>query len=112
MNSMRLGSLLVIIGLTALLSGCIGDGPEVYDEYAQLQKDITIIDDHLAANGITALKDLRGIRIHFDEFGTGLPALETNKVKVVYTGRILGSATPFESGTATGAMLRNYIMGW
>jgi FKBP-type peptidyl-prolyl cis-trans isomerase len=100
-----------LISIIGLLNGCI-ESNEPYDPYATLTKDIATIDDYLSDNSITAIKDVRGVRMVIDELGTGLPALESNKVKVAYSGRVLGSSTPFETGVVTGNILRGYILGW
>lgn len=97
------------------LSGCMDEGEEPYDPYKQLEADIKTIDDYLSNQGITdVIKDPRGVRMVINgTLGTGPTALVTNRVKVAYTGYVLGNDTPFENNkVASGAPLSNYIGGW
>jgi FKBP-type peptidyl-prolyl cis-trans isomerase len=101
---------LFLLGMVTL-SGCL-ETDEPFDSYAQLQKDIQAIDSYLAENSISAVKDLRGVRMAIDQLGTGLPALVENKVKVGYKGTILGGTTPFDEGVIGDTTLNSYILGW
>jgi FKBP-type peptidyl-prolyl cis-trans isomerase len=111
MKLTRFYSALLLLAVVPFLYGCL-DNEEPYDPFAQLEADVNTIDTYLANNAIAAVEDIRGVRMVITKFGKGLPALETNKVKVGYSGRILGNTTAFETGVATGAVLGNYILGW
>jgi FKBP-type peptidyl-prolyl cis-trans isomerase len=111
MKSTRFFSALLLFAVAPFLYGCL-DNEDPYDPFAQLESDINTIDTYLANNAISAVEDIRGVRMVITKLGKGLPALESNKVKVAYSGRILGSSTAFETGVATGAAVSNYIPGW
>ena len=111
MKSIRLFSTVLLLAVVPFFYGCM-DSEDPYDPFAQLATDVNTIDTYLANNAIAAVEDIRGVRMVITKLGKGLPALETNKVKVAYSGRILGSSTAFETGVATGAAVANYIPGW
>jgi FKBP-type peptidyl-prolyl cis-trans isomerase len=111
MKLTRFYSALLLLAVVPFLYGCL-DNEEPYDPFAQLEADVNAIDAYLANNAIAAVEDIRGVRMVITKLGKGLPALETNKVKVAYSGRVLGNTTAFETGVATGAALGNYILGW
>jgi FKBP-type peptidyl-prolyl cis-trans isomerase len=111
MKSIRLFSALLLLAVVPVFYGCM-DNEEPYDPFAQLETDINTIDTYLANNAIAAVEDIRGVRMVITKLGKGLPALESNKVKVAYSGRVLGSSTAFETGVATGSAVSNYIPGW
>jgi FKBP-type peptidyl-prolyl cis-trans isomerase len=112
MKSIRLIFTFALLAtITFLFNGCL-DSEEPYNAYAQLQKDLATIDEYLDDNLIVAIEDKRGIRMDIETLGTGLSALQTNKVKVNYVGRVLGSASPFDQGVVTGRALNQYIDGW
>jgi FKBP-type peptidyl-prolyl cis-trans isomerase FkpA len=93
-----------------ILSGCL-ESSDYVDPYETLQKDIATIDNYLAQTATIALKDLDGVRMVIEQLGTELPANSNSTVKVDYIGNVLGSTTPFETGTATG-LVKNFIYGW
>jgi FKBP-type peptidyl-prolyl cis-trans isomerase len=110
MKSVRLIFSLAMVTLAASFNGCM-ETQDMYDPYGQLVADVATIDSHLASTpGV--IKDVRGVRMVITELGTGLPAMESNKVKVSYSGTILGSTTPFETGTISDVVLKNLIQGW
>jgi FKBP-type peptidyl-prolyl cis-trans isomerase len=111
MKSVRLIFSLVMVTVAAsLFYGCM-ENEDPYDPYAQLAAELSTIDNHLASTS-GVIKDVRGIRMVIQKLGSGLPAMESNKVKVSYTGKILGSTTPFETGTVSDQVLRGFIQGW
>ncbi len=79
---------------------------------AQLDKEVKVIDAQLAADGITPIKDVSGIRMDLHELGTGgLPPKATSKIKAKYTGKFLNGTT-FEEGTLDQSVLEGLISGW
>jgi FKBP-type peptidyl-prolyl cis-trans isomerase len=69
-------------------------------EKQRLQNDIKTIDDFLTAQSITAVKDTTGLRYVVTELGTGQIPSWYSKVKIRYTGTILGTEFVFYSGTS------------
>lgn len=109
MRSLNLVASACFVSLLLLSSSCI-DNPNI-DPDAQFAMDLESIDNHLAANTITAYKDATGIRYSIKSIGTGgLPARYDQQVTVKYTGRLL-DGTEFESNTTTG-FVSNFIAGW
>jgi FKBP-type peptidyl-prolyl cis-trans isomerase len=92
---MRLLSILSIGALFALAS-CLGDTGPTFNE--QLNKDIQKIDAYLAANNITAIKDISGVRVTIETMGTGYVPRLTDRVTVDYSGKYLNGGV-FDSGT-------------
>lgn len=81
-------------------------------DQAQLATDIEAIDSYLAANSLTALEDVSGIRYSITEAGAGdTPCLESN-IKVTYTGVFMSNRTVFDSSTGVTFKLNNLIAGW
>jgi FKBP-type peptidyl-prolyl cis-trans isomerase FkpA len=90
------------------LSSC---GPEEVDPDTQFVRDLEAIDAHLSINGISAYKDITGIRFSINSIGTGgLPPRHDQQVKVKYKGRLL-DGTAFDEGTTTN-YVGAYIGGW
>lgn len=110
MKSLLRKSILVQILIVIVLQGCL-DSPETFDVEGQHRKDIDAIDLYLSNNGISAVKDVSGIRMDIHVLGSGLTALTKNAINVDYTGRVLGETTAFETGTANQELYR-YIAGW
>ena len=69
-------------------------------EKQRLQNDIKTIDDFLTAQSITAVKDTTGLRYVVTQSGTGQIPSWYSKVRIRYTGSILGTETVFYSGTS------------
>lgn len=109
MKRLFLPALLALISVT--FSSCVEE-QEGYDAFRQLEADVATIDAHLTAQGISAIKDLSGLRIHITQLGTGIPAAVFNTVEVGYTGSVLGSTTPFEQGRTYNGLLSGVIPGW
>lgn len=100
---------LVVLILPFGLTSCLEDNSE--DPEETLQKQTAEIDAYLESNNINAVKDPRGIRMAITEMGTGLPAVQSNKVDVDYVGKIFGTTTIFDDGNTQG-ILSGYIPGW
>ena len=100
---------LVVLILPFGLTSCLEDNAETPEQ--TLDKQIAEIDEYLASNHINAVKDPRGVRMAITEMGTGLPAVQTNKVDVDYVGKIFGTTTIFDQGNTKG-LVSGYIPGW
>jgi FKBP-type peptidyl-prolyl cis-trans isomerase len=116
MNVRRLTQLSFVLILVASVSlvSCL-DSEEPYDPYKQLAADVETIDNYLSSNNITGvIKDPRGVRMVINgPLTNNLPAAETNRIKVNYSGKVLGSSTNFESNkTLNDYPLRQLIAGW
>lgn len=66
----------------------------------RLTQDIQTIDNYLIANTITAVEDTTGLRYVITQTGTGDVPTWYNKVRIKYTGYVLGNSNSFYSGTA------------
>lgn len=87
------------------------DPPPTYEE--QLATDLAIIDEYLAANGITALTHESGLRYVITTPGTGPNPTKDNCVTVNYVGMFLEGGEPFDSGTlSTPIKNANMLLGW
>lgn len=120
----RLSAMLAISSMV-VLSSCL-DAPDMSSGEAQLQKEITAIDQFLILNGILPdIKDLSGVRIVVEEWGNGgLPARRNSVVDVTYTGKLFdplmpnGEGATFDEGNIdentnnNGGKLSNLIAGW
>jgi FKBP-type peptidyl-prolyl cis-trans isomerase FkpA len=79
----------------------------------QLEYDINLIDEYLAANGITnAVKLENGMRYVMSVMGTGPTPTKDNCFTVNYTGRFLDAEEAFDSGTGWTRPLKSPIAGW
>jgi FKBP-type peptidyl-prolyl cis-trans isomerase len=103
---------LLIAGLFLLLGACF-DNDEV-DFDAQLQADLAIIDQYLAAKGITPLIDPENkVRYVLHVEGTGRSPHDTTCVKATYQGKILDTEQIFTSEEKnTFRMSGDIIEGW
>lgn len=68
----------------------------------QLEKDINLIDEYLAANNINAVKLESGVRYVINELGTGATPTKDNCVRFRYVGRVLYDTAVFDSNTTDG----------
>jgi FKBP-type peptidyl-prolyl cis-trans isomerase len=109
-NFLRILSGLVVLGFMLGLSSCLDSG-DVDDPLAQLQQDLATIDSYLTSQGLTAEEDPNGIRMVITALGTGLPAVQTNRVDVDYVGRLFSTNAIFDQGNTAGPLV-NYIQGW
>jgi len=110
-NMKRVGWVaLVLVGISFGLSSCIGSGDN-YNAAAQLEADVTSIDNFLAGNGLDAVKDPTGVRMVITKLGAGLPALGSDSVDVDYVGTLFTTGAQFDAGNTKG-IVANYIDGW
>lgn len=80
---------------------------------AQLARDIEIIDDFLAENGISAQTDPSGLRYVISEPGAGAVAGLCDQVSVTYAGRLLSTGEQFDaSSNPINFVLGGLITGW
>ena len=100
----------LFLGISAfILTSCLEDSPTPGD---QLLKEVSAIDNYLAENLITPIRDPSGIRIVLEEIGPGpLPPDKVNDIKVNYVGSLLSTGVEFDNGTVFGK-LTDYIQGW
>ena len=111
MNFKRLKSTIVVAMGVGVLSSCMNSSNDLEDPVVQLQTEIAAIDKYLDENNITAIEDIRGIRIEILQLGTGFPAHEVSSVNVDYEGKILSTGALFDNGNVEGP-LESYIPGW
>lgn len=106
-------NLLLTLFAVSMLVSCKKDNLTFQE---QLDIDVEIIETHLAANNITALKDQNVYYVIEDE-GTGstYPTI-SSLVSMAYSGHVMnGDGTIFDSRTATNPLksqLSNLISGW
>lgn len=105
---MRFISFLSLVALLVLAS-CLGDSGPTFSE--QLNSDIKEIDSYLTTNGISTIKDVSGVRLEITTLGTGYVPRLSDKVTVIYEGKLLSGST-FDSGTITNSALTNFIPGF
>ncbi len=105
-----------LAGLTGCEAPCTRTVPQSQINavnQAQLQLDITAIDQYLVTNGIVALNDPSGIRYTIDQQGTGAKPCLENTVTVRYTGKLLSTGAVFDSSSNPVSFpLNNLILGW
>jgi len=110
---MRFGRSAVIAVFSFVMLGlhsCI-DKPEGVDTATQLRADVAVIDEYIAANGLHAYQDKRGIRFVIDTLGTGFPPRLDQGFKAKYVGKLM-DGTVFDPGPETSGVLGNFITGW
>jgi FKBP-type peptidyl-prolyl cis-trans isomerase len=100
---------LVVLMLPLGLTSCLDDNSETPEE--TLTKQVAQIEEYLTSNHINAVEDPRGVYMAISKMGTGLPALQTNKVDVKYIGKLFGTTTVFDEGTIQG-VVSGFIPGW
>src|SRR3989337_3109770 len=98
MNFKRLKSTIIVAMGVGVLSSCMNSSNDLEDPVVQLQTEIAAIDKYLDENNITAIEDIRGIRIEILKLGTGFPAHEVSSVNVDYEGKILSTGALFDNG--------------
>lgn len=88
----------------------------VLSDEAQLKKDVGIIDKYLEKNGITAIKDVTGLRYVIHDAGTGTFPIATSKLTVKYTGKFLSGGATFDQSSEPPKQfvtsLSELIRGW
>lgn len=108
---------------TTIISSCSDDNPctrEVSQDLidavdkAQLAIDNRLIDDYIAANSITGVQEINGVKCVILKEGDGLiPCLE-NTVLVTYKGSFMSNGNVFDSRQLTPAEfpLNALVLGW
>ena len=99
-----------VIFLGFVMASCL-NSDDGTDPYTLLTQQVATIDSYLAANNISAIEDINGIRITIDELGTGFPAKVSSTIKVDYVGKLFDGGATFDQGTVSG-LLSSYIDGW
>ncbi|RZK19946.1 MAG: hypothetical protein EOO86_06080 [Pedobacter sp.] len=84
----------------------------VYAQSKIHQIDELEMDNFLAANSLTAVKDLSRVRYIVSQVGTGDAVFPTSTVSVNYTGRLLSGTIFDQSSAATSVELASAIKGW
>lgn len=122
MLGMRVLTLVAIVAIT-IISSCSDDSScsrEVSQDLldavdkAQLAIDNKLIDDYIAANSITGVQEINGIKCAILKEGDGLiPCLE-NTVVVTYKGSFMSNGNVFDSRQLSPIEfpLNRLIMGW
>jgi FKBP-type peptidyl-prolyl cis-trans isomerase len=100
----------VFFALFALVvTGCLDKNH--FDSAAQMAQDVQTIDNYLASNNLSAIKDQTGVRSVFTQVGTGFPPRVAQTVKVKYTAKFM-NGTVFDAGPDITAPLGSFILGW
>jgi len=102
---------ILIVFLFGLFAACNKNTPAV-PVTVQLERDIETIDQYLADNGITAIKDTTGIRYVIHTLGTGPMPTLSNCIMVNYTGTLLSDGSQFDSNPSLKYPLGGLITGW
>ncbi len=102
--------LLPILFLGILITSC-GEDEGQLSYNAQLEIDVDIIEDYLAANNLTAETGELGMRYIIEEPGTGANPTTASTVIVKYKG-YLPDGTIFDSSDAFQTSLQSTIAGW
>lgn len=107
-----INSLLVGICVICFVFLSCNEGPDVPDELQIWYDEVAIIDNDLAAAGISAVKDPEsGISMIITKLGTNLPAQKNYTLDVDYVGRRYEDKFVFDQGN-TKLKLSEYIDGW
>jgi FKBP-type peptidyl-prolyl cis-trans isomerase FkpA len=107
MRSLNFVASVLFGGLLLLTGSCLDNA---VDPDVQHARDVETIDAHLSAKGVSAHRDLSGLRFIIHSLGAGLPPRFDQEVKVKYKGMLL-DGTVFEENS-TSAPLTRYITGW
>jgi FKBP-type peptidyl-prolyl cis-trans isomerase len=110
---MRTAILILFFG--AFMFGCNDDEQETFDQVAQFQKELELIDQYITDNGVTdTLHHETGIRYKIVRAGTGLEARPGDKLRVKYDGWLLENDEPFDSSEQFDFILNtsSVILGW
>ena len=102
--------LLPILFLGILLTNC-GKDEERLSYNDQLDADVIIIEDYLAANNLTAETGQLGMHYIIEEPGTGANPTSSSTVIIKYKG-YLPDGTVFDENDALQIPLQNTIAGW
>ena len=100
------------VGLCFIIGAC-DNGTETPDELQRWYEEVAIIDNNLASQGITPVKDPEsGISMIISKLGTGLPGQKYNTLDVDYVGRRYEDKVEFDEGNFTFKLSDNIIDGW
>lgn len=102
--------LLAISFLPIVLNSCLNSDND-NDPSVRLLEEIQTIDNYLAANNITAVKDKTGIRMQITKLGTGFPSGQKSTINVDYVGKLFTTGAVFDDGN-TELPITSYIDGW
>ena len=102
----KLFYLIFILSLTSCIKS-----DEVITAKEQLEIDLAIIDNYLAANGIVAIPHASGLRYVIHKEGTGISPVITDVVNVDYVGSFLDGGE-FDANTDIEFPLNQLIVGW
>src|SRR5689334_8905880 len=97
------------LSVVFVMAGC-NLNSDVTSGQQQLVNDIQSIDAYLTSKGITAIKDVAGIRYTIDSLGAGYPPRYTSKVTFDYVGKLF-TGTTFQSGTVTDQAITGFVTG-
>jgi FKBP-type peptidyl-prolyl cis-trans isomerase FkpA len=107
---MKLSSILLLV-LSVFFAGCNKDDSLSAEE--QLTKDIELIQQYLADNGLTAQSTTSGLHYIIEEPGTGGSPTITDEVTVFYKGYFLnGDVFDQTQSQPISFPLANVISGW
>ncbi|HEY8512096.1 MAG TPA: FKBP-type peptidyl-prolyl cis-trans isomerase [Cyclobacteriaceae bacterium] len=97
---MKVTRFILYAAISLSLVSCLSDDGRV----SKLNEEVKLIDDFLAANGITQnvlYDNLNGIRIHVHEYGKWAPPHTGQTVTVNYVGKLFSNGTTFATGPVT-----------
>jgi FKBP-type peptidyl-prolyl cis-trans isomerase FkpA len=98
--------------VVALVMAACSDNGSAENPNDRLEAETASIDSYLTGKGVTAIKDVTGVRVVIYKMGEGFPAKKTSTVEVDYTGRLFPDGVSFDEGTAKDQALSKYIPGW
>jgi len=118
MKRMMVGAFVLI----SILNGC-DSGPDCTKtvmqsaldgvDAAQLAIDNAIITDYIAANSLSGVQEVNGIKYFISKEGNGATPCLENNVVVSYIGKLMSNGTVFDKNlTGVSFKLNNLILGW
>jgi len=103
----------IFILLLFIVGFACNNNTTVVPASVRLEEDIATIEQYLADNNITAVKDsVTGVQYVIKELGTGVKPTIYDCVQAAYTGKLLSDGTVFDESTGLKIPLRNTISGW
>src|SRR5690606_27758428 len=97
---MKAGQIILYAVMALSLGACLSDD----GKNTQLNEEVKLIDEYLAANGITEnvlYDNFNGIRIHVHEYGKLAPPHDGQNVTVQFIGKLFPDSTTFTQGQVT-----------
>ena len=97
---MKAGQIMLYAVMALSLGACLSDD----GKNTQLNEEVKLIDEYLAANGITEnvlYDNFNGIRIHVHEYGKLAPPHDGQNVTVQFIGKLFPDSTTFTQGPVT-----------